>query len=38
MVGRDGEKIGRLLGVYVDVETDQPRFATVKEGHRPSPP
>jgi hypothetical protein len=29
---RDGEKIGRLVDVYVDVETDEPRFATVKEG------
>jgi uncharacterized protein YrrD len=27
-----GEKIGRLLDVYVDTETDEPRFATVKEG------
>lgn len=32
MFDRDGEKIGRLLDVYVDVETDEPRFATVKEG------
>ena len=32
MLDRHGEKIGRLLDVYVDVETDEPRFATVKEG------
>ena len=29
---RDGEKIGKLQDVYVDVETDDPQFATVKEG------
>jgi PRC-barrel domain len=29
---RDGEKIGKLQDVYVDVETDEPQFATVKEG------
>ena len=28
----DGEKIGKLQDVYVDVETDVPQFATVKEG------
>lgn len=28
----NGEKIGKLEDVYVDVETDQPQFATVKEG------
>jgi hypothetical protein len=27
-----GEKIGKLRDVYVDVETDEPQFATVKEG------
>ena len=27
-----GEKIGKLEEVYVDVETDEPMFATVKEG------
>jgi sporulation protein YlmC with PRC-barrel domain len=27
-----GEKIGKLQDVYVDVETDVPQFATVKEG------
>jgi hypothetical protein len=29
---RDGEKIGKLQDVYVDVETDEPQFGTVKEG------
>lgn len=28
----NGEKIGKLQDVYVDVETDAPQFATVKEG------
>src|ERR1700729_505973 len=28
----NGDKIGKLQDVYVDVETDQPQFATVKEG------
>lgn len=28
----NGEKIGKLQDVYVDVETDTPQFATVKEG------
>jgi hypothetical protein len=32
LVGTDGEKIGKLQDVYVDVETDEPQFATVKEG------
>jgi sporulation protein YlmC with PRC-barrel domain len=32
LVDRDGEKVGKLEDVYVDVETDQPQFATVKEG------
>ena len=27
-----GQKIGKLQDVYVDVETDEPQFATVKEG------
>jgi hypothetical protein len=27
-----GEKIGKLEDVYVDVETDEPQFGTVKEG------
>lgn len=29
---RDGARLGRLRDVYVDVETDQPQFGTVKEG------
>ncbi len=32
LVDRDGETIGRLEDVYVDVETDEPMFGTVKEG------
>jgi len=28
----DGEHIGKLQDVYVDVETDEPQFGTVKEG------
>jgi sporulation protein YlmC with PRC-barrel domain len=28
----NGEKIGRLQDIYVDVETDESKFATVKEG------
>ena len=32
ILDRSGEKIGRLQDVYVDVETDEPKFATVKEG------
>jgi sporulation protein YlmC with PRC-barrel domain len=32
LVDHDGEKIGKLQDVYVDVETDKPQFATVKEG------
>lgn len=32
LVDRHGEKIGKLQDVYVDVETDEPQFATVKEG------
>src|ERR1700733_5988484 len=32
LVDRDGEKIGKLEDVYVDVENDQPQVATVKEG------
>lgn len=31
-IDRDGERIGRLHGIYVDVETDEPQFGTVKEG------
>jgi hypothetical protein len=32
LVDRDGEKIGKLEDVYVDFETDEPVFGTVKEG------
>lgn len=32
ILDRNGEKIGKLQDVYVDVETDEPQFATVKEG------
>ncbi len=32
VLDRDGEKLGRLHDVYVDVETDEPLFGTVKEG------
>jgi hypothetical protein len=32
MVDRNGENIGKLQDVYVDVETDEPQFGTVKEG------
>jgi uncharacterized protein YrrD len=32
LVDRNGEKIGKLQDVYVDVETDEPLFGTVKEG------
>jgi hypothetical protein len=32
IIARDGEKIGKLHDVYVDVETDVPQFGTVKEG------
>jgi sporulation protein YlmC with PRC-barrel domain len=32
IVDSQGEKIGKLQDVYVDVETDEPQFATVKEG------
>ena len=32
LVDRDGENIGNLQDVYVDVETDEPQFGTVKEG------
>lgn len=32
IVDRDGERIGKLQDVYVDVETDDPQFGTVKEG------
>ena len=32
LVDHDGENIGKLEDVYVDVETDEPQFGTVKEG------
>jgi len=32
LVDRDGERIGKLQDVYVDVENDEPQFGTVKEG------
>src|SRR5690242_20754774 len=32
LVDCDGERIGKLQDVYVDVENDEPQFATVKEG------
>jgi uncharacterized protein YrrD len=32
LVDRDGEQIGKLEEVYFDVETEEPQFATVKEG------
>ena len=32
LVDVNGEKLGKLQDVYVDVETDEPQFATVKEG------
>jgi len=32
LVDIDGKNIGKLQDVYVDVETDVPQFATVKEG------
>jgi hypothetical protein len=32
LVDRDGDRIGKLEDVYVDVETDEPIFGTVKEG------
>ena len=32
LVDRDRQKIGKLEDVYVDVETDEPMFGTVKEG------
>jgi uncharacterized protein YrrD len=32
LIDSSGQKIGKLEDVYVDVETDQPMFGTVKEG------
>jgi PRC-barrel domain len=32
LIDQNGETIGKLEDVYFDVETDQPQFATIKEG------
>jgi sporulation protein YlmC with PRC-barrel domain len=32
LIDCNGENIGKLQDVYVDVETDEPQFGTVKEG------
>ena len=32
LIDRDGERIGKLQDVYVDVETNEPMFGTVEEG------
>ncbi len=32
LLDRDDEKIGKLRDVYVDTDTDQPMFGSVKEG------
>ena len=32
LVDHNREKIGKLQDVYVDIETDEPQFGTVKEG------
>jgi uncharacterized protein YrrD len=32
LIDRDGDKIGKLEDVYVDSETDEQLFGTVKEG------
>jgi hypothetical protein len=32
LVDCNGEKLGKLQDVYVDVENDEPQFGTVKEG------
>jgi len=32
LIDSEGEKVGKLQDVYVDVENDEPQFATVKEG------
>ena len=32
LIDRDDERIGKLEDVYVDTSSDQPVFATVKEG------
>ena len=32
LIDRNAERIGKLEDVYIDTETDEPQFATVKEG------
>lgn len=32
LIDREGAKLGKLQDVYVDIEDDEPQFATVKEG------
>ena len=32
VVDRDGDKIGKLEDVYIDTQTEQPMFGSVKEG------
>jgi hypothetical protein len=32
LVDVDGKNLGKLQDVYVDVETDEPQFGTIKEG------
>jgi len=32
LIDCNGEKIGKLQDIYVDVENDEPQFGTVKEG------
>jgi hypothetical protein len=32
LVDLNGDNIGKLQDVYIDVETDEPQFATLKEG------
>jgi len=32
VIDREGQKIGKLHDIYVDVETDVPQFGTVKRG------
>lgn len=31
LVNRNGDKIGKLPDVYVDIDTDEPQFAALKE-------
>ena len=38
LVDRDGERIGEPQDVYVDVENNEPQFATVKQGFIGPPP